>query len=107
MTEDSAALSLDLANDFPEAEDIQTRNNEPTPKTVQAEDRQFNNEMMEILKYMKSEIASLKRKQEALEFENPPRLRKFPRLLDLTNNGMKSECLTSEHTSRIKTSPEK
>ena len=32
---------------------------------------------------MKSEIASLKRKQGALEFANPPRLRKFPRLLDL------------------------
>ena len=53
---------------------------------------------MEILKYMKSEIASLKRKQEALEFSNPPRLRKFPRLLDLTNNDIMSECLTSEHT---------
>ena len=39
-----------------------------------------------MLKYMKSEIASLKRKQEALEIANPPRLRKFPRLLDLTNN---------------------
>ena len=73
MTEDSAALSLDLANDFPEAEEIQTRNKEPTPKNIQAEDRQSNNEMMEILKYMKSEIASLKRKQEALEFSNPPR----------------------------------
>ena len=73
MTEDSAALSLDLANNFPEAEEIQTRNKEPTPKNIQAEDRQSNNEMMEILKYMKSEIASLKRKQEALEFSNPPR----------------------------------
>ena len=63
--------------------------------------------MMEILKYMKSEIAPLKRKQEALEFANPPRIIKFPALLDLTNNDMESECLTSEHTSRIKTSPEK
>ena len=63
--------------------------------------------MMEILKYMKSEIAPLKRKQEALELANPPRLIKFPTLLDLTNNDMESECLTSEHTSRIKTSPEK
>ena len=107
MTEDSATLSLDLANDFPEAEEIQTRNKEPTPKNIQAEDRQSNNEMMEILKYMKSEIASLKRKQEALEFANPPRLRKFPRLPDLTNNDMESELLTSEHTSRVETSPEK
>ena len=68
---------------------------------------QCNNEMMKMLKYMKSEIASLKRKQEALEFANPPRSRKFPRLLDVTNNNMESECLTSEHTSRIETSPEK
>ena len=107
MTEDSATLSLDLANDFPEAEEIQTRNKEPTPKNIQAEDRQSNNEMMEILKYMKSEIASLRRKQEALEFANRPRLRKFSRLLDLTNNDIESECLNSEHTSRIETSPEK
>ena len=92
MTEDSAPLSLDLANDFPEAEEIQARNKEPTPKNIQAEDRQSNNEMMEMLKYMKSEIASLKRKQEALELANPPRLRKFPRLLNLTNNDMESEC---------------
>ena len=63
--------------------------------------------MMEILKYMKSEIASLKRKQEALELASPPRLGKFPRLLDLTNNDVKSECLISEHTSRIDTSPQK
>ena len=63
--------------------------------------------MMEMLKYMKSEIAPLKRKQEALEFSNPPRLRKFPRLLDLTNNDMECECLTSEHMSRIESSPEK
>ena len=107
MTEHSATLSLDLANDFPEADEIQTRNKEPTPKNIQAEDRQSNNEMMEILKYMKSEIASSKRKQEALEFANPPRLRKFPRLPDVTNNDMESELLTSEHTSRIETSPEK
>ena len=40
--------------------------------------------MIEILKYMKSEIAFLKRKQEALEFANYPRLRKIPRLLDLS-----------------------
>ena len=38
---------------------------------------------------MKSEIASLKRKQEALEFANLPRLRKFPRLLDPTNNDIR------------------
>ena len=63
--------------------------------------------MMEILNYMKSEIASLKRKQEAQEFTNPPRLRKFLRFLDLTNNYMESKFLTSEHTSTIETSPEK
>ena len=62
---------------------------------------------MEILKYVKSEIPSLKRKQVALEFANPPRLRKFPKLLDLTNNDMESEFLTSEHTSKIETSPER
>ena len=60
-----------------------------------------------MLKHMKSEIASLKRKQEALEFANSPRLGKFPKLLDLTNNDIKSECLISEHTSRIDTSPQK
>ena len=107
ITEDSATLSLDLANDFPEAEESQTRHKETTPRNIQAEDRQSNNEMMEILKHMKSEIASIKRKQEALEFANPSRLRKFPRMLDLTNNDMESECLISEHTSRIETSPEK
>ena len=63
--------------------------------------------MMKMLKYMKSEIAPLKRKQEALEFSNPPGLRKSPRLLDLTNNDMENECLISEHTYRIETSPEK
>ena len=77
MTDNSATISLDLANDFPEAEEIQTRNNEPTPKNIQAEGRQSYNKMMEILKYMKSEIASLKRKQKALKFANPPRLIKF------------------------------
>ena len=56
---------------------------------------------------MKSEIVSLKKREEAVEFANPLRLRKFPRLLDLTNNNMESECLTSEHISRIETSPEK
>ena len=56
---------------------------------------QSNNEMMKMLKYMKSEIASLKRKQEALEFANPPRLKNFPRLLDLANNDLENECLTS------------
>ena len=106
MTEDSATLSLGLANDFPEAEESQTRHKETTSKNTQVEDRQSNNKMMEILKYMKSDIASLKRKQEALEFANPPRLRKFPRMLELTNNDMESECLTSEHTSKIETSPE-
>ena len=107
MAEDSASLSLDLANDFAEAEESQIRHKEPTPKNIQAENRQSNNEMMEMRKYMKSEIAFLKRKQEALEFSNPPRLRKFPRLLDLTNNDMECECLTSEHMSRIESSPEK
>ena len=38
-----------------------------------------------------------------LEFANPPRLRKLPRLLDQTNSEMESECLTSEHTNRIDT----
>ena len=61
---------------------------------------------MEILKYMKLEIESLKSKQEALEFANPPTLRKFPRLLDLINNDIESEFLTSKHTSRIETSLE-
>ena len=78
MAEDSAALSLDLANDFSEAEESQARHKEPIPKNIQTEDRQSNNEMMEILKYMKSEIASLKRKQEALEFANASRLKKIP-----------------------------
>ena len=90
-----------------EAEESERRHKKPTPKNIQAEDRQSNNELMEMLKFMKSEIASLKRKQEALEFANPLRFRTFPRLLDLTNNDMESECLTSEHTSRIETSPEK
>ena len=58
---------------------------------------------MEILKYMKSEIASLKRKQEIKKI----RLRKFLILLALSNNDTESECLTSEHTSKIETNPEK
>ena len=57
--------------------------------------------MMEILKYTKSEIAFLKRKQEALEFANPPRLRKIPRLLDLSNNDMESKCLTSQQNAGL------
>ena len=56
---------------------------------------------------MKSEIAFLKRKQETLEIANSPRSRKFPRLLDLGDNDVKSECLTSEHTSGIETNLEK
>ena len=52
LPEDSATLSLDLANDFPEAEESQIRHKESTPKNIQAEDRQSNNEMMEMLKYM-------------------------------------------------------
>ena len=35
MTEDSAALASDLANGFPETEEIQTGNKEPTPKNIQ------------------------------------------------------------------------
>ena len=31
-----------------------------------------------------------------LQFAHPPRLKKFPRLLHLSNNDMESECLTSE-----------
>ena len=48
---------------------------------------------MKILKYVISEIAALKRKQETEEFANLPRLRK---LLDLSNNDIESECLISE-----------
>ena len=66
MTDDSSTLSLNLANQCPEAEESQTRHKEPTLKNIQTEDRQSNNEMMEILKYMKSEITSLTRKQEAI-----------------------------------------
>ena len=67
MTEDSVILALDLANNIPEARESQTWHKEPTTK-----DRKSNNEIMEILKYMESEIAFLKREQEALEFANPP-----------------------------------
>ena len=62
---------------------------------------QFNNKMIEILRYMKPETASLKKKQEVLVALRPPRL------LDLSNNDIESECLISEHTSRIETSPDK
>ena len=34
MTEDSETLSLDLANDFPEAEESQTLHKEPSPKKI-------------------------------------------------------------------------
>ena len=34
LPDDSATLSLDLANDFPEAEESQIRNKEPTPKNI-------------------------------------------------------------------------
>ena len=61
---------------------------------------------MKIQKYMESEIEYL-RKQEALEFAIPPKLRKLSGLLDLSNNEMESESLTSDHTSRIETSSEK
>ena len=54
MIENSAALSTDLENDFPEAEESQAQYKEPTLKNIQAENRQSNNKMMEILKYMKS-----------------------------------------------------
>ena len=59
MTEDLATLSLDLANDFPEAEKTHMQHKEPTPKNIQAEDKLSNNEMMEMLKYMKPEINSI------------------------------------------------
>ena len=36
MAEDSVKLSLDLANDFPEPEETQTRNKETTPKNIQS-----------------------------------------------------------------------
>ena len=39
MTEDSVTLSLHLTNNFLEAEEIQTRNKEPIPRNIQAEDR--------------------------------------------------------------------
>ena len=45
--------------------------------------------------------------EQILDFPNPFRLKKLPRLLDLTNNDTESECLTSEHTSRIEIIPEK
>ena len=63
--------------------------------------------MIEIPKYMKSEIESLKRKQKAVEFVNPPRLRIFPRQLDLSHNDMEGENLTLTHTSKFETSAEK
>ena len=34
MTEDSATLSLDLANGFPDAEESQIQHKEPTPKNI-------------------------------------------------------------------------
>ena len=41
ITKDPAAISLDLANDFPEAEEeSQTRHKEPTTKTIRAEHKQ-------------------------------------------------------------------
>ena len=107
MAKDSETIFLDLANDFPQTEGNQTRHKRLLLKIVQTEDKESNNEMMEILKYMKSEIVSFKKKQEALEFANYRRLRKFHRLLDLSNNDMKSKSLTSEHTSRFKNSPDK
>ena len=72
MTEDSVILALDLANNIPEARESQTWYKEPTTNNINAKDRKSNNEIMEILKYMESEIAFLKREQEALEFANPP-----------------------------------
>lgn len=63
MTENSAALSTDLANNFLEAEESKTQYKEPTLKNIQAENRQSNNKMMQILKYMKSGRLSLKRNQ--------------------------------------------
>ena len=54
LTENSAAFSTDLENDFPEAEESKTQYKEPTLKNIQAKNRQSNNKMMEILKYMKS-----------------------------------------------------
>ena len=80
MTEDSATLSLDLANDFAEAEEIQTRNKEPTPKNIHAEDRQSNSEMMEILKYMKSEISIFKEETRGTRTCKPSEIEKIPRI---------------------------
>ena len=40
ITEDSLIISLDLSNNFPEAEESETRDKEPAPKNIQGEDRQ-------------------------------------------------------------------
>ena len=56
---------------------------------------------------MKSEIASLEEKWEALEFVNPLSWRKIPRLLDLSNNYIQSENPASIKTSRTEIGPEK
>ena len=107
MTEVSLTVSLDLQNELLKVKESQKRHKEPTPKNIQAEDRRSNNKMMKMLKYMKSEIASLKKKHETLAFSNPPTLRKFTRLLDLSNYDMESKTLTTVYTSKIKSSPKK
>ena len=78
MTENSAALSTDLANNFPEAEESQAQYKEPTLKNIQAKNRQSNNKMMQILKYMKLGRLSLKKNQ-ALH-----KKRRFPLIIERT-----------------------
>lgn len=58
---------LNLTHYFPQAEESQTENNEPTPKSIQTEDRQSNNEMIEKLNYMKSDMESSKNEQNAVQ----------------------------------------
>ena len=107
MAKDSETLTLNLANNFLQAEESQTRQKEPAPKNIQTDDRQSSNEIIGILKYLKLKIAYLKKKQEVLQFANSPRLRKLPRFLNLSNNDMQSESLTLVHTTGIKNNPEK
>ena len=58
---------LNLTHYFLQAEESQTENNEPTPKSIQTEDRQSNNEMIEKLNYMKSDMESSKNEQNAVQ----------------------------------------
>ena len=55
--------------------------------------------MIVIPKYMKSDIESLKWKQEAVEFGNPPRLRAVSRQLGLSHNDMERCVWNKTHRS--------